>query len=126
MRADTSARGVGLGAFSDVRRIVAWEGARNHRSHDDVRSFHLTLLLMKFDCFFRQMDHCSERRLDDERASDCNCARRTRDANAIVESLDFALFIAATRWRPQRFLQSFCFFARSVGASFVVSIGTAG
>jgi len=126
MRADTSACGAGLGAFSDVRRIVAWEGARSHRSHDDVRSFHLTLVLMKFDCFFRQMDHCSERRLDDESASDCNCARRTRDANAIVASVDFALLIAETRWRLQRLLKSLSFFAACFGASFVGSIGRAG
>ena|SRR5580704_1239745 len=97
MRADDSVSGARTcGVGNAWRRCVALDGARNHRRHDDARSFHLKLVLMKFDCLVRQIDHCSERRLNDERERSCSCTRRTRDANAIAVSVDFTLFIRET------------------------------
>jgi len=97
MRTDDSVSGARTrGVGKAWRRCVALDGARNHRRHDDAKSFHLRLVLMKFDCLVRQIDHCSERLLSDKRERVCSCIRRTRDANATAVSVDFTLFIRDT------------------------------
>jgi len=119
MRVDDSVRGARICGFGEAWWCrVAWEGACNHRRHDDARSLHLKLVLMKFDCFFRQIENCSERRLSEESVRVRKCARRTRDSSTTAESADFTLFIAARRWRLQRLRKSFSFFAIGFGTSF--------
>lgn len=75
MRAEDSVSGAGVCGFGNTRRcLVAWDGARNHRSHDDAKSLSLKSILMRFQFLLCHIDNCPERDLNNLRAYVRNCA----------------------------------------------------